>query len=710
MTFLDRIRDTASALAGAASNAASVLEEVAEFLSDDDAEEQTRPAGPGFTAPPVTVPGATKGRILDGRVPDGDPATAWQRRRDSYSLVSPLNRRKFTVVVVGTGLAGSGIAASLGELGYDVHAVTYHDAPRRAHSVAAQGGINAARARKVDGDSLFRFVKDTVKGGDFRAREAEAFRLGEESVRVIDHMNAIGAPFAREYGGMLATRSFGGVQVSRTYYTRGQTGQQLQIAGAQALLRQVKRGTVTMHARSEMLDLILEDGAARGVVVRDLVTGGVTAIPAHAVVLATGGYGSVYFHSTLALASNASAVWRAHRRGAYLAHVSFVQFHPTALPVNSHWQSKTILMSESLRNDGRIWVPRRAGDDRGPAEIPENERDYYLERKYPAYGNLCPRDIASRAATEQIDSGHGVGPLKNSVYLDFSDALARVGRKAIEERYGNLFTMYEHATGEDPYRVPMRIAPGAHFTMGGLWADFDLMTSIPGLFVGGEAGWGYHGANRLGANSLLSACVDGWFTLPFSIPNYLSRQLGRPLPAPDSPAVADALARVNVRTQALLDVGGTRGPVQFHRELGEILYRGCGVGRTKESLTTALAEVRRLREEFWEDLSVPGGGEQVNQTLEKAGRVADFLELAELMCVDALDREESCGAHFRHEHQAAGEARRDDDRWMFASAWESLSANDPSRPAESDAGTRRFARHAEPLDFVAVPPVTRSYA
>lgn len=654
-----------------------------------------------FTAPPVNVDHARQGTVLDGKIPDGDPATAWTRRRDEYRLVSPLNTKKFTVVVVGTGLAGSGVAAALGELGYNVHSVTYHDGPRRAHSVAAQGGINAARARKVDGDSLYRFVKDTVKGGDFRAREAEAFRLGEESVRVIDHMNAIGAPFAREYGGTLATRSFGGVQVSRTYYTRGQTGQQLQIAGAQALLRQVKRGTVTMHTRSEMLDLIMEHGVARGVIIRDLVTGEVSAIPAHAVVLATGGYGSVYFHSTLALNSNASAAWRAHRRGAYLAHASFVQFHPTALPVNSDFQSKTILMSESLRNDGRIWVPKKAGDDRNPADIPEDERDYYLERKYPSFGNLSPRDIASRAATEQINSGHGVGPLKNSVYLDFSDAMKRVGKDTIAERYGNLFTMYEHATGEDPYQVPMRIAPGAHFTMGGLWSDFDLMTSIPGLFVGGEAGWSYHGANRLGANSLLSACVDGWFTLPFSVPNYLADLLNEPLPELDSQPVKQAMDRVRQRTESLLSIGGKRGPVQFHRELGEIMYAGCGVGRSKETLTTALGQLRELRAEFWDDLSVPGSGDQVNQTLEKAGRVADFIELSELMVTDALDREESCGAHFRTEYQDSGEAKRDDDTWMFASAWETTSG---------PTGDLKFTRHAEPLTFTAVPPATRSYA
>ncbi len=473
--------------------------------------------------------------MLDPHLPDGDPRTAWERRKAEYKLVSPANRKKYTVIVIGTGLAGSGVAAVLGELGYTVESFTFHDAPRRAHSVAAQGGINAARARKVDGDSLTRFVTDTVKGGDFRGREADVWRLAEESVRVIDHMNAIGAPFAREYGGQLATRSFGGVQVSRTYYTRGQTGQQLQIAGAQALLRQVERGTVKLHTRHEMLDLIVADGRAQGVVVRDLVTGRIRVTTGHAVVLATGGYGSVFFHSTLAMNSNATATWRAHCRGALFASPSFIQFHPTALPVSSHWQSKTTLMSESLRNDGRIWVPVTPGDERAPGDIPEAERDYYLERRYPAFGNLTPRDIASRAARTEIEAGRGVGPLKNSVYLDFHDAISRLGRAVIAERYGNLFEMYRDATGEDPYKEPMRIAPGAHFTMGGLWCDFNQMTSVPGLFVGGEAGNNYHGANRLGANSLLSACVDGWFTLPLAIPNYLAGLAGQPLLDVDAP-------------------------------------------------------------------------------------------------------------------------------------------------------------------------------
>ncbi|MBD2759515.1 fumarate reductase/succinate dehydrogenase flavoprotein subunit [Yimella sp. cx-573] len=636
------------------------------------------------------------GADLDPHVPPGDPATAWERRMLEYRLVSPLNRRTFKVIVVGTGLAGAGAAAALGELGYDVEAFTFHDAPRRAHSVAAQGGINAARGRKVDGDSVDRFVKDTITGGDFRGREADCFRLGIESTRVIDHMNAIGAPFAREYGGSLATRSFGGVQVSRTYYTRGQTGQQVQIAGAQALLRQVAAGSVRLHTRHEMLDLVVADGRAQGIVTRNLVSGAISAHPAHAVVLATGGYGGVYYYSTLAVNSNATATWRAHRAGAVFASPSFVQFHPTALPVSAPWQSKTTLMSESLRNDGRIWVPVRPGDDRRPGEIPEDERDYYLERRYPAYGNLSPRDISSRAARERIDAGHGVGPLRNSVYLDFRDAIARLGRETIAERYGNLFEMYSDVTGEDPYVEPMRIAPGAHFSMGGLWSDFDQMTTVPGLFVGGEAGSGYHGANRLGANSLLSACVDGWFTLPYSVPNYLAPLLGKPLAQTDSDAMVDAVRRVQQRTDKLLAIGGTRRPVDFHRALGEIMYAGCGVTRDAAGLTTALAQVKALREEFWRDLRVTGDGTHLNQELERAGRVADYLELAELMCLDALDRDESCGAHFRAEHQTeGGEALRDDDRWRSTSGWAP--------------GDGKPVRRIEPLDYVRVPLRARDY-
>ncbi len=635
--------------------------------------------------------------MLDPHLPDGDPRTAWERRKAEYKLVSPANRKKYTVIVIGTGLAGSGVAAALGELGYKVESFTFHDAPRRAHSVAAQGGINAARARKVDGDSLIRFVTDTVKGGDFRGREADVWRLAEESVRVIDHMNAIGAPFAREYGGQLATRSFGGVQVSRTYYTRGQTGQQLQIAGAQALLRQVERGTVKLHTRHEMLDLIVADGRAQGVVVRDLVTGRISVATGHAVVLATGGYGSVFFHSTLAMNSNATATWRAHRRGAFFASPSFIQFHPTALPVSSHWQSKTTLMSESLRNDGRIWVPVTPGDERAPGDIPEAERDYYLERRYPAFGNLTPRDIASRAARTEIEAGRGVGPLKNSVYLDFRDAISRLGKAVIAERYGNLFEMYRDATGEDPYEEPMRIAPGAHFTMGGLWCDFNQMTSVPGLFVGGEAGNNYHGANRLGANSLLSACVDGWFTLPLAIPNYLAGLAGQPLLDVDAPEATEALGDVRGRIDHLVNNPGHTRPATFHRRLGEILYTGCGVSRSEAGLTRALEQVQELREEFWRDVRVTGTDDRLNQELEKAGRVADFLELAELMITDALDRQESCGAHFREEYALPdGEAKRDDERWCNVSAWET-----------NPAGQHR--RYQEPLRFESVKLQVRNY-
>ncbi|GGH61870.1 fumarate reductase/succinate dehydrogenase flavoprotein subunit [Rothia aerolata] len=637
------------------------------------------------------------GNDISGRVPEGDPATAWERRRDEYKLVSPLNRRKFKVIVVGTGLAGAGCAAALGELGYQVSNYTFHDSSRRAHSVAAQGGINAARARKVDNDSIHRFVKDTVKGGDYRGREADAFRLAEESVRVIDHMNGIGAPFAREYGGELATRSFGGVQVSRTYYTRGQTGQQLQVSAHRALQRQVAAGTVTLHTYSEMLDLIVKDGRAVGIVSRNLRTGEISAETAHAVVLATGGYGNVFHKSTLAKNSNCTAAWRAHRRGAYFASPSYIQFHPTALPISNKFQSKTTLMSESLRNDGRIWVPKKAGDERPANEIPEDERDYYLERKYPAFANLTPRDIASRAAREQIESGHGVGPLKNSVYLDFRDAKQRLGVKVLDERYGNLFEMYQDATGEDPHEVPMRIAPGAHFAMGGLWSDYDQMTNIPGLFVGGEAGWGYHGANRLGANSLLSACVDGWFTLPYSVPNYLADQLGTaPLDLQDD-AVITTLREVRERVNRLVGIKGKTPTDHFHARLGEILYEGCGVSRNEEKLTRAIEQIRQLRDEFYRDLFVPGTGETYNQELERAGRVEDYLYLAELMCVDALDRRESAGAHFREEFQTEdGEAARNDEDWCFVSAWE-----------EGPDGAH--IRHAEPLHFEAIKLQTRNY-
>ncbi len=630
--------------------------------------------------------------------PEGPVDRAWANHLLGLELVNPANRRTFTVIVVGTGLAGAGCAATLGELGYNVDVFTYHDSSRRAHSVAAQGGINAAKAYKADGDSVERFFRDTVRGGDFRARETDAHRMAELSVRLIDHFVALGTPFAREYGGGLATRSFGGVQVSRTFYARSQTGQQVQLAGHQALQRQVAAGTCHLHTRSEVLDIIVHEGVAVGVVTRDLVTGAITPHTAHAVVLATGGYANVYYTSTLAKASNVTATWRAHRRGAMFANPSFVQFHPTALPIDGEWQSKSTLMSESLRNDGRVWVPTQPGDGRQPGDIPEHERDYYLERMYPAYGNLAPRDVSSRAAKLQLDAGRGVGPLRNGVYLDFADAIARLGNGVIDERYGNLFKLYEEATGENPRKRPMRIAPGPHFSMGGLWVDYDLMSSLPGLFVGGEASFAVHGANRLGANSLLSASADGWFVLPFTIANYLAPQLGSaPLPL-DHPAVLATVAEATERIERLLHTGGATRPDVFHRQLGRILALQCGVTRSAEHLTAAITDIRTLREGFWNDVNVIGDGEHVNQELERAGRIADFLDLGELMCIDALDRDESCGAHFRVEHQtAAGEAQRDDDRWCSISAWEHDAAGGVPR------------RHSEPLEFSAIPLVTRSY-
>ena len=657
-----------------------------------------------FTAPQSSVAGVQVGTILDNAEPKGVPSKdMWQHQKDHMELVSPLNRRKFEVIVVGTGLSGGAAAAALGELGYNVKVYTYHDAPRRAHSIAAQGGVNSARGKRVDNDSAYRHVKDTVKGGDYRGRESDCWRLAIESGRVIDHMNAIGAPFAREYGGALATRSFGGVQVSRTYYTRGQTGQQLQLSTASALTRQIHLGNVEVFTHSDMVDLIVSDDAngrrCKGIVTRNLLTGELEAHTGHAVLLATGGYGNVYEMSTLAKNSNAGAIMRAYEQGAYFASPSFIQFHPTGLPINAEWQSKTILMSESLRNDGRIWAPKEKGDDRDPNSIPEEERDYFLERRYPAFGNLVPRDVASRAISQQINAGYGIGPLKNSVYLDFRDAFERVGRQTIDSRYSNLFTMYEEAIGEDPHDGPMRIAPTVHFTMGGLWTDFNEMTSVDGLFAAGEASWTYHGANRLGANSLLSASVDGWFTLPFTIPNYLANHLGEDVLAPDSPEAVEAVNRAQNRIDRLMNVRGPNphGAEYFHRQLGEILYRGAGVARNVEDLTTAIAEIRALREDFWTNVQIPGEQNTMNQQLEYAARVADYIELGELICVDALDRDESCGAHFREDHLSEdGEAERDDANWCFVSAWE-------------PAGDGGFIRHAEPLYFESIPLQTRNY-
>lgn len=667
--------------------------------------ETTRPE---FIHPVSVLPEVSAGTVLDAAEPAGVPTKdMWEYQKDHMNLVSPLNRRKFRVLVVGTGLSGGAAAAALGELGYDVKAFTYHDAPRRAHSIAAQGGVNSARGKKVDNDGAYRHVKDTVKGGDYRGRESDCWRLAVESVRVIDHMNAIGAPFAREYGGALATRSFGGVQVSRTYYTRGQTGQQLQLSTASALQRQIHLGSVEIFTHNEMVDVIVTErnGEKRceGLIMRNLITGELTAHTGHAVILATGGYGNVYHMSTLAKNSNASAIMRAYEAGAYFASPSFIQFHPTGLPVNSTWQSKTILMSESLRNDGRIWSPKEPNDNRDPNTIPEDERDYFLERRYPAFGNLVPRDVASRAISQQINAGLGVGPLNNAAYLDFRDATERLGQDTIRERYSNLFTMYEEAIGEDPYSSPMCIAPTCHFTMGGLWTDFNEMTSLPGLFCAGEASWTYHGANRLGANSLLSASVDGWFTLPFTIPNYLGPLLGSERLSEDAPEAQAAIARAQARIDRLMGnrpewVGdNVHGPEYYHRQLGDILYFSCGVSRNVEDLQDGINKIRALRDDFWKNMRITGSTDEMNQVLEYAARVADYIDLGELMCVDALDRDESCGAHFRDDHLSEdGEAERDDENWCFVSAWE---------PGEN--GT--FVRHAEPLFFESVPLQTRNY-
>ncbi|WP_087117287.1 fumarate reductase/succinate dehydrogenase flavoprotein subunit [Corynebacterium urinipleomorphum] len=657
-----------------------------------------------FTNPKSKAAGVVPGNILENNEPKGIPMRdMWTYQKDHMELVSPLNRRKFTVIVVGTGLSGGAAAAALGELGYNVKNFTYHDAPRRAHSIAAQGGVNSARGKKMDNDGAYRHTKDTVKGGDYRCRESDCWRLAVESVRVIDHMNAIGAPFAREYGGALATRSFGGVQVSRTYYTRGQTGQQLQLSTASALQRQIHLGNVEIFTHNDLVDFIIteKDGKKRceGIVTRNLITGELVPFTGHAVVLATGGYGNVYHKTTLAKNSNASAIMRAYEHGAYLASPAFVQFHPTGLPVNAKWQAKTTLMSESLRNDGRVWVPKQQGDDRNPADIPEEERDYFLERRYPAFGNLVPRDVASRAISKEINAGRGIGPLNNAAYLDFSDAIERLGKDTIKERYSNLFEMYEDSIGEDPYEVPMRIAPTVHFTMGGLWTDFNEMTSIDGLFAAGECSWTYHGANRLGANSLLSASVDGWFTLPFTVPNFLAGHLNEEVLSLESPEVAAAVNRSQELINRLMNINGAdpHGPDYYHEQLGAILYESCGVSRNVELMEKGLKNVRALREDFWANVNIPGDAMDMNQTLENAIRVADYINLGELMIIDALDRDESCGAHYREDHLSEdGEAERDDENWCFVSAWE-------------PAGKEQFIRHAEPLYFDSIPLMTRNY-
>ena len=637
---------------------------------------------------------------LDARTPSGPIDQQWSNARFEMKLVNPANKRKFKVIVVGSGLAGGSAAATLAELGYDVACFCFQDSPRRAHSIAAQGGINAAKNYQNDGDSVHRLFYDTVKGGDFRARESNVHRLAEVSVDIIDQCAAMGVPFAREYGGTLANRSFGGAQVSRTFYARGQTGQQLLLGVYAALSRQIGAGKVTMFPRTEMLDVVVdpESGRATGIVVRDLVTGTIASHAAHAVILATGGYGNAFYLSTNAKGCNVTATYRAYKRGAGFANPCFTQIHPTCIPVAGDYQSKLTLMSESLRNDGRVWVPKATADiARHPDQIAEAARDYYLERKYPSYGNLSPRDIASRAAKEQCDEGRGVGPGGRGVYLDFRDAIRRDSEDKVRERYGNLFDMYERITGEDPYRVPMRIYPAVHYTMGGLWVDYQLQTTIPGLFCLGEANFSDHGANRLGASALMQGLADGYFIIPYTLGNYLAGVAARELANPAGAAFKAAEAGVTARLDRLISVRGKRSVDSFHKELGHLLWEHCGMARSRASLTSALAKIPALREEFWRDVTVLGGTESLNQTLEKAGRVADFLEFAELMCQDALDREESCGGHFRVEHQLEGEAQRDDDKFCHAAVWEYAGE------------ARAPIRNVEPLAFDNVKLVTRSY-
>ena len=614
---------------------------------------------------------------LDARIPGGPLADKWNRHRFEMRLVNPANKRRNTIIVVGSGLAGGAAAATMSELGYNVKCFCFQDSPRRAHSIAAQGGINAAKNYQNDGDSIYRLFYDTIKGGDFRSREANVYRLAELSVNIIDQCVAQGVPFAREYGGLLANRSFGGAQVSRTFYARGQTGQQLLLGAYQALEKQIARGGVTMFPRTEMLDLVVIDGKARGIVARDLVTGGIQSHAADAVVLATGGYGNVYYLSTNAQGSNATAIWRAYKRGAAFANPCFTQIHPTCIPVSGDYQSKLTLMSESLRNDGRVWVPKKSGDKRKPREIAENERDYFLERKYPSFGNLAPRDIASRAAKEVCDEGRGVGETGLGVYLDFADAIKRVGAGVISERYGNLFEMYERITDENPYEMPMRIYPAVHYTMGGLWVDYNLMSTIDGLHVTGEANFSDHGANRLGASALMQGLADGYFIIPNTIGDYVATQKLQPVDT-SHPAFRSAEDKVGEQTRKLLSIDGKRTVASFHRELGRIMWDYCGMSRNEAGLKKALAKIPELREEFWRNVNVPGSDRELNQALEKAGRVADFLELGELMCLDALDRTESCGAHFREEFQTPeGEALRDDQHFAYVAAWEYAGQGQP---------------------------------
>jgi len=635
---------------------------------------------------------------LDSKIPAGSVETKWDAYKSDMRLVNPNNKRKFKVIVVGTGLAGASAAATLAELGYQVDAFTFHDSARRAHSIAAQGGINAAKNYKGDGDSVHRLFYDTIKGGDFRSREANVYRLAQVSVNIIDQMVSQGVPFAREYGGLLDNRSFGGAQVSRTFYARGQTGQQLLLGAYQQFSRQVGLGGIRLFNRTELVDVVVVDGRAAGIVVRDLMTGEISSHSAHAVVLATGGYGNVFFLSTNAMASNVTAAWRAHRRGAFFANPCYTQIHPTCIPQSDESQSKLTLMSESLRNDGRVWVPVNPDDNRPADQIPEGERDYYLERLYPSFGNLAPRDISSRAAKRAVDRGQGVGPKKNGVYLDFSDAISRLGRDVVEERYGNLFEMYERISGENPYDVPMRIYPATHYTMGGLWVDYELQTTIPGLYAAGEANFSDHGANRLGASALMQGLADGYFVLPYTIGNGLAPLLNKPMPGTDHPAFKAAEQEARERFQGYLDSRGTKPPDHFHRELGKIIWEYCGMERTQQGLEKALSEIPALYAEFKTDLRVTGDSTSLNQTLEKAGRIDDFFQLGMLMCRDALDRNESCGGHFRSEYQTDdGEAERDDENFAHVSAWQW--GGDPMKPV----------LNVEPLEFEAVHLATRSY-
>jgi len=634
---------------------------------------------------------------LDSKSPTGPIETRWDRHRFSLKLVNPANKRKHTILVVGTGLAGGSAAATLGELGYNVKCFCFQDSPRRAHSIAAQGGINAAKNYHNDGDSVYRLFYDTVKGGDFRSRESNVYRLAQISLNIIDQCVAQGVPFAREYSGYLDNRSFGGAQVSRTFYARGQTGQQLLLGAYQALERQIGAGQVQMFPRTEMLDLVVIDGKARGIVTRNLLTGKIESHLGDAVVLGTGGYGNVFYLSTNAKGSNATAIWRAHRRGALFANPCFTQIHPTCIPVSGDYQSKLTLMSESLRNDGRVWVPLQTGDNRPPNKIPEAERDYFLERKYPSFGNLVPRDVASRNAKQVCDDGRGVGETGLAVYLDFRDAIQRLGKHVIKERYGNLFDMYERITGEDPYNAPMRIFPAIHYTMGGLWVDYNLMSNLPGLYVIGEANFSDHGANRLGASALMQGLADGYFVLPNTIGDYLASNKFDRVDTSHA-AVRDAESQVAGITRKLLAAKGTRSVDSYHRELGKIMWEYCGMARNAEGLKYALSKIPDLREQFWRDVKVLGTDEELNQSLEKAGRVADFLELAELTCLDALDRNESCGGHFREEYQTPeGEAARDDERYSYAAAWEFRGIGNAP------------VLHKEPLTFEYVHPAQRSY-